>query len=99
MDRFGKLVRIFGRNRLVIEREQFPVAILFENGAENPAMTVIIGELRVFHFWIKFGDFLNEIEIPPESASGGGLRILADRGHELFVGGVLLFLWVHELAV
>jgi hypothetical protein len=32
--------------------EQIAVAIFFEDGAENPAVAVVIGELGVFQFWI-----------------------------------------------
>ena len=47
MNRLGKFLRIVVSDDVVVEIEQVAFAIVFEDGAENPAVTVIIGELRV----------------------------------------------------
>ncbi len=48
----GELVGIVVRDFVVAQIEQIAFAIVFEDGAENPAVTVVIGKLRVLEFRI-----------------------------------------------
>ena len=86
-------------NLLVLKIEQVAFAILFEDSAKDPAMTVIIGELRILQFRIQLGNFFEEIEVAPLSARGSGFRILLQRSTRFLFGWILLFLGIHEFAV
>src|SRR5271165_1973839 len=99
MDRLAEFLRVIVRDDLVIEIKEIASAIFLEDGAEDPAMAVVIGELRVLELRVQLGDALEEIEIVPESARGGGLGILARVEHQLRIGGIMLDLRIHELAV
>ena len=48
---------------------------MFEDGAEDPAVAVIIGKLRVLQFRIQLGDVLEKIHVTPQPARGRGFRI------------------------
>ena len=52
MNGFREFLRIVVGDLVVVEIEQVAFAIVFEDGAKDPAVTVIIGELRVFQFRI-----------------------------------------------
>ena len=47
-----ELLRIAVRDFVVVEIEKIAFAIVLEDGAENPAMAVVIGELSVLQFRI-----------------------------------------------
>ena len=47
MDRLRELIRVIMVDRLIVEREQSPLAVLLEDRPEDPAMPVIVGELGV----------------------------------------------------
>src|SRR6266568_1397483 len=65
MDRFGELLRRIRRNNLIIQIQQVAFAVLLENSAENPAVPMIVGELRVLQFRIQLGNLFQEIQIAP----------------------------------
>ena len=45
--------------------EQVALAILFEHGAEDPAVAVEVGELGVLEEWIQFAHAREELGVPP----------------------------------
>ena len=53
MDRFRELLRIVRPNLVVLEVEENSFAVVFEDGAKDPAVAVIIGELRVLQLRIE----------------------------------------------
>ena len=61
MNGLRKFLRIVMRDHVVIQIEQVAFAIVFEDGAKNPAVSVIIGELRVLQLRIQFGDAFEKI--------------------------------------
>ena len=73
--RLGKFPRIAIIDLVVVEIEQVAFSVMFKNGAEDPAVTVIIGKLRVFKLRIEFCDAIEEISCRPKAARGGGFRI------------------------
>ena len=80
--------------------EQIAFAILLEDGAEDPAVAVIIGELRVLELRIQFRDLLQEIQVAPKPARGRRLRIaLRRRCTSSSSVGFVLLLRIHEFAV
>ena len=56
--------------------EQVAFAIVFEDGAEDPAVAVIIGELGVLQLRIQFRDLLEKIRIAPKPTRGRRFRIV-----------------------
>src|SRR5687768_16627914 len=72
VNRPGKFVRVIGRDRFVIKGQQLSVAVFLENGAKDPAVPVVIGELGVLQLRIQFGYFFQEVQIAPKAARSGG---------------------------
>ncbi len=99
MNRLRELVGIVRRDDLAVLVEKIAVAVLLEDGAEDPAVAVVIGELRVLQLRIQLGDLLEEIQVAPQSARRGGLGVLQRCTDLLLVARVVLLLRVHELAV
>ena len=58
-------VRVILGNHLPAQVEQVSLTILFEDRPEDPAVAVIVGELRVLELRIQLGDFLQEIQVAP----------------------------------
>src|ERR671912_283069 len=52
---FSELLRVIVRNNLVVGVEELAFAIALVHGAENPAMAVEIGELRVIELRVELG--------------------------------------------
>jgi hypothetical protein len=52
--------------------EPVPFSIMIENSAENPAVSVEVGELRGFQLLVEFGatGFSKKLFVAPEAASG-----------------------------
>jgi hypothetical protein len=48
VDGFAEAVRIIERDLLAVLVEPIPFSVVIEDGAENPAVAVEIGELRGF---------------------------------------------------
>jgi len=61
MNRLGEFLRVVMGNDVFLAVAQIAFAIMFEHRAENPAMTVIIGELRVRQLRIQLGNFFEKI--------------------------------------
>ena len=91
MHRVLPLLRIVRGDHGVVEVEHVALFVLLENGAENPAVAVVIGELRLLQLRVQLGDFFEELKFAPQPARGGGLGIFLDRADEFGVGGILLF--------
>ena len=53
MNGLREFLRIVVRNFVIAQIEQVPFAIVFENRAENPAVTMVVGELGVLHLRIQ----------------------------------------------
>ena len=51
--------------------EQVALAILLEDGAEDPAVAVEVGELGVLGLRVEVGDVVEELRIGPVAAGGG----------------------------
>src|SRR6266403_2913770 len=94
-----ELLRIVIVDLVVVEIEQVALPIVFENRAEDPAVSVIIGELGVLKLWIQFRDLVEKSFVAPKSARSGGLRIFHCRSEELSIRRIVLFLPIHQLAV
>ena len=75
VDRLREFLRIVVRDLVVVEVEQVAFAILLEDRAENPAVAVVIGELRVLQLRIQLRDFVEKILVAPEPARRGRLGI------------------------
>ena len=95
----GEFLGIVIRDRAIAEVEQVAFAILFENGAKDPAVTVIIGKLGVLELRIQLGDIFEEIGVAPKPARRGGFRINGCRPNEFVIGRVVLDLGIHEFAI
>ena len=65
MDRLGEFVPIVVVDLVVLEIEQIAFAIVFENRTEDPAMSVIIGELGVLELRIEFRNAIEKILVAP----------------------------------
>ena len=50
--RFGEFLRIIKRDRVIGEIEQHAFAVVFEDGAKDPAVSVVIGKLGVLQLWV-----------------------------------------------
>ncbi len=55
VDGFAEAVRIFEADLLAVFVEPIPLAVVIEDGAENPAMAMEIGELRGLQLFVEFG--------------------------------------------
>src|SRR5438034_2658595 len=94
-----ELLRIVIVDLVVVEIEQVALPIMFENRAEDPAVSVIIGELGVLKLRIQFRDLVEKSFVAPKSARSGGLGIFHCRSEELSIRRIVLFLRIHQLAV
>src|SRR5436189_5597611 len=94
-----ELLRIVIVDLVVVEIEQVALPIMFENRAEDPAVSVIIGELGVLKLRIHFRDLVEKSFVAPKSARSGGLGIFRCRSDERSIRRIVLFLRLHQLAV
>ena len=69
--RFLELIGIVERDLLVVLVEQVAFAVVLEDGAEDPAMAVEVGKLRVLQLPVEFGraGFLQELGVRPQAAN------------------------------
>ncbi len=79
--------------------EQLPVPILLEHGAEDPAVAVEVGELRVPRLRVQLGDPFQKRRVGPVPPRRRLVRIRHHRAGEFLGGGVFLSRRVHQLAV
>ena len=96
MHRFLELLGIVGIDNLAFGVEQIALAVLLEDRAEIPAMTVIIGKLRILELWIKQRDILQEIRIGPFATDHCTFGVPFKRFMLLSIGGIALLLGPHE---
>ena len=99
MNGLGEFLRIVGRDDVFVAVAQIAFAVVLEDGAENPAVPVIIGELRVRQFRIQLRNFFEKIQVAPKPARGGGFGIVADGFDEFLRRRISLLLGIHEFAV
>src|SRR5262249_13374974 len=60
MDRFLELLRIIVTDDRALGIEQIAMTVALEDGAEVPAMSVIVGELSIVQLGIELADMLEE---------------------------------------
>ena len=99
--RLLELVGIVEWNYLVVLVEQVAFAIVLEDGAEDPAMTVEVGELGVLQLLVELGraGLLQEVRVGPEAANGGALGIARLNLVLLGRAGMALLGGPHVLAI
>ncbi len=93
------LVRIVVLDDLAILVEQVALAVARIDAAEVPAVTVIVGELRVVQLRVEQRDVLREIDVAPLAADRRFLGIAVEDLALLGVGRILLLLRPHERRV
>lgn len=99
VNRLGKLLRIIVSDRLIVQRLQRALAVFLENRPEDPSVTMVVGELRVFQLGIQLRHFFQELGVSPVSPEGGGLGVPPETGRLFRLGRILLLLRVHVLPV
>ena len=87
--------RIVGADDPAILVEEVALAITLEDGAEVPAVPVIVGELRVLQIRIEVIDIAKEIEIGPFTLGRGALRVAGQDLVHLGGGGIFLLARPH----
>ncbi len=99
--RLPELVGIVKRDLLVVLVEQVAFAIVLEDGAENPAMAVEVGELGVLQLPVELGraGFLQEVRVGPQAAHGGAFGIARLNLVLLGCAGIALLGGPHVLAI
>src|SRR5947208_15025559 len=92
-----ELLRIVIFDLVVVEIEQVALPIVFENRAEDPAVSVIIGELGVLKLRMQFPDFVAKSFVAPKSARSGGLGTFDWPSDQLSIRRFVPFLRRHHL--
>src|SRR5690606_13446877 len=78
VDGLSEFLVVGVRYDFVVVGAQVVCAVFFEDGAEDPAVAVVVGELGVLELGVELGDFFQEFRVAPESADGGGLGVVAE---------------------
>ena len=101
MDGFPEAVGIIESDLLAVLVEPVPFAVVIEDGTEDPAVAVEIGELRGFQFRVEFraAEIFEKFFIAPETAGGGGFWIAQIRLIALLFGRIALLRRIHFVAV
>ena len=99
VDRFRELVRIVVRDFVIGKIEQVAFAIVLEDRAENPAVPVVIGELRMFEFRIQLRNAIEKILVAPKSLRRRRLGIALRFDDQLVICRIALHFRIHEFAV
>ena len=84
---------------VVIQVEKVAFAIVLEDGAEHPAVAVIVRKLRVLEERVEFRGLFEEIAIAPEAPRGGRFRVAARRQHQFVIRGIVLLLGIKVRAI
>jgi hypothetical protein len=79
------------RDRLAVLVEERALAVALEDGAEIPAVPVVIGELRVLERRVELRDILQELGIAPASADRGLLGVAVEDGRASSCVGYFCF--------
>ena len=101
MDGFAEAVGIIERDLLAVFVEPVPFPVVIEDGPEDPAVAVEIGELRGFQFRVEFraAEIFEKFFIAPEAAGGGGFWIAQIGLVALLFGRIALLRRIHFVAV
>ena len=92
----AELLGIVGRDDVAVGVEQIALAVALEDGAEVPAMAVIVGELGVLRLRVDLVvDVAEEVEIAPQAARRGAFRIAVE--HLVRLGGARIALAAEAL--
>src|SRR5208283_4190184 len=96
-----ELVRIVKGDLLVAGIEKIALAIVLEDRAENPSVTVEVGKLRVLEVFVKFGRprLFEKINIRPVAANRAALGIARLYLLLLLRIGTALLFGIHLVAV
>ncbi len=93
------LLRIVVGNDVSLGIEQVALAITLVDRAEIPAVTVIVGELRVLQLRIELADTLEELQIRPLTARRGAFRIAIEHVTNALGRRELLLLGPHGWSI
>src|SRR5882762_2251510 len=101
VDCLVEFLRIIEGHRLILRVQQGAFAIVPEYRAEDPAMAMEVGKLRVLESAIKFGRtrLLEEIYLGPQAPNGRALRIARLDLALLYRTRMTLLNWPHLLAI
>ena len=72
---FAPLFRVVGIDNLALRIKQIALAVALQDGAEIPAVAVIIRELSIFEFGIQIINVAQEVQIRPQPLGRRSLRI------------------------
>ena len=89
-------LRIVVADDFAVVVQQIAVAVALEDGAEIPAMAVIVGELGVVQLGIEVIDIAQEIQVRPVAARRGAFRIAVQHLAHLVGGRIFLLLRPHD---
>src|SRR6266567_963170 len=98
---FAKTVGIVESNLLSVFIQPIPFAVVIEDRAKNPAMSMEVSELRGLQLLVEFrtANILEELFLSPESAHRRRFRIAKERLVALVFAGVALLLRVHFVSI
>src|SRR5713101_981767 len=99
--RLLELLRIVEGNNLVVRVEQVALAVVLEDSAEDPSVTMEVGKLRVLKLLIEFRctGLFQKGSVRPQTPNGGSLGI-ARLGAVLLVSvRTALLSWPHVFAI
>ena len=99
MDRLPEAVGIVEGDDPVPGVEEVALAVLLVDGAEDPAVAVVVGELGVLEGGVELRDPGQELRLGPQSAHGRALGVAVEAGPPLGLGRVALLLGPQRLAV
>ena len=99
--RLPEFLRVVVRHDLVVRVEQRALAIALVDRAEDPAVAVEIGKLRVLELRVELrrADGLQKLDVRPQATLRGGLGIAHAHGLPLCLARIALLGRIHELAV
>ena len=95
MHRLLEFLRVVGRDDVVGVVEQVALAVAFVDGAEIPAVSVVVGELGVLELRVELADLGAEFGIGPFAANHRPLGIAFECRAHLVAGRVFLPLRPH----
>ena len=86
-----EFLRIVVRDDVVLVVEQIAVAVALEDGAEIPAVAVIIGKLRVLELRIELGHAAQEVDVGPFAARRRALGVAVEHFARRLIDGYCCF--------
>src|SRR6266568_576765 len=98
---FAKTVGIVESKLLSVFIQPIPFAVVIEDRAKNPAMSMEVSELRGLQLLVEFrtANILEKLFLSPESAHRRRFRIAKKRLVALVFAGVALLLRVHFVSI